>query len=89
MRRIVRQGHDEGVFTPTSPDHTARVLADLLQASGDAAAELLMAQDGRPTPIEQVRRTFDAYDEAVERILGLEPHTFTFIDDQTLRAWFA
>jgi len=89
MRRIVHQGHDEGVFTPTSPDHTARVLADLLQASGDAAAELLMAQDGRPTPIEQVRRTFDAYDEAVERILGLEPHTFTFIDDQTLRAWFA
>jgi len=89
MRRIVHQGHDEGVFTPTSPDHTARVLADLLQASGDAAAELLMAQDGRPTPVEQVRRTFDAYDEAVERILGLEPHTFTFIDDQTLRAWFA
>jgi AcrR family transcriptional regulator len=89
MVDIVRQGHDEGVFTVSSPGDTARVLADLLQATGDTATELLMAHEEHPLPLAQVRRAFDAYDEAVERILGLAPNTFTFMDDQTLRAWFA
>jgi len=88
MVGIVRQGHEEGVFTVSSADDTARVLADLLQASGDTATELLVAHETDPIPLADIRRAFDAYDEAVERILGLAPDTFTFMDDQTLRAWF-
>jgi hypothetical protein len=48
---------------------------------------VLDALDGRIT-LDQVERRMAAYDEAVERILGLKPGSFTFIDRSGLRTWF-
>jgi hypothetical protein len=39
--------------------------------------------------LDTVRQAFDAYETAIERILGLPPGSFTYIDDQLLHAWFA
>ena len=33
-------------------------------------------------------RLFDAYTEAVERILGLPPDSLALVEPETLRTWF-
>jgi AcrR family transcriptional regulator len=86
---LIDEGAASGTFAVSSPEHTARVLADLLQATGETAAELLLEHEREAKPMAEVRAVFDAYDEAIERLLGLAPDSFTCMDDPTLRAWFA
>jgi AcrR family transcriptional regulator len=86
---ILEQGNSQGVFHVASPRHTARVLVDLLEGTGEAAAELLVGREDAAVALAEVRRVFAAYDQAVERVLGTPPGSFTCIDEQTLRAWFA
>jgi hypothetical protein len=80
---------EEGIFAVGSAQHTARVLMDVLQGAGETTGELLVAHRSGTVAMGGVRETFDAYETAVERILGLPPGSFTYIDDQLLHAWFA
>jgi AcrR family transcriptional regulator len=89
LEDIIRQGVAEGAFTVTSAEHAARVLWALLEGAGEAAGELLIGHGAEAIPLHEVRRTFAAYEEAVERVLGLPGGSFTYIDDQTLKVWFA
>lgn len=85
---LLHEGTAEGVFSVTSPAATARVLADLIEGTGETAASLLVSHEGHAAALAQVRAAFGAYDEAVERILGLPRGSFHCVDEQTLRAWF-
>jgi AcrR family transcriptional regulator len=88
LARIVRQGTAEGVFSPTSPDHAAVILVALLNGSSDGIGRLALdRQDGRVT-FEEVERFMAAYEEAVERILGLAPGSFVLVDTPALHVWF-
>jgi len=85
---IVRQGTTSGAFSPTSPDHAAAILMALFNGSSDAIGHLVIdRQDGRAT-FEEVERFMAAYEEAVERILGLPPGSFVLIDTPSLHVWF-
>jgi len=89
LATIVRQGRAEGPFSVTSPDHAASILVALLIVSGDTTGRLYLQRlDGR-VPFGDVRRAVSAYDEAVERILGLPAHSFRMIDEEALHFWFA
>jgi AcrR family transcriptional regulator len=89
MALILRQGVVEGTITVSSADHAAVILTALLAGSTDAIRRLLIDRlDGR-VPYEEVERFSHAYDEAIERILGLAPGSFTLIDPDSLRTWFA
>lgn len=89
MVRIIRQGVAEGVMDPASPDHAAVILTALFAGSGDAIYRLLLDRlDGRVS-FGEVEQFMHAYEEAIERILGLRPGSFTLIDPQSLRTWFA
>jgi AcrR family transcriptional regulator len=86
---ILRQGVAEGSMDPSSADHTAVILTALLAGSTDAIRRLLIDRlDGR-VPFEEVERFIGAYDEAIERILGLRAGSFTLIDRVSLQIWFA
>ena len=85
----MRQGTAEGVFTATSPDHAAEVLLVLLIGSGEALGRLFLACLDGDAPVADVERSIAAYDEAIERILGLPPGSFELVDAPTLRFWFA
>ena len=89
LAAIVRQGTEEGTFAVDSADHTARVLLDVLQGAGETTGELLVRMRSGAIDLDTVRQAFDAYETAIERILGLPPGSFTYIDDQLLHAWFA
>jgi AcrR family transcriptional regulator len=89
MARILRQGVAEGTMNPSSADHAAVILTALLAGSTDAIRRLLIDRLEGRVPFEEVERFIHAYDEAIERILGLVPGSFTLIDPESLRVWFA
>jgi AcrR family transcriptional regulator len=85
---IVSQGRREGIFTPSSPDHAAAILVALLEGSGDTISALVLAHLDEAVPLDEAERLVAAYDEAIERILGLAPGSFHLVDPVSLRAWF-
>jgi AcrR family transcriptional regulator len=88
LDRIVRQGVAEGVFTSRYPERLATVLAALIQGMGELASELWVGRQLGSIGFDDVVETFDAYGEALERILGAKPGSLTLIDRPTLELWF-
>ncbi len=88
LDRIVEQGIAEGAFSSRYPDFLARVLASLIQAMTELASELWLGRQLGTVTFEEVKRTFDAYLEAFERIVGVRSGSLKFLDEPTLRIWF-
>jgi AcrR family transcriptional regulator len=86
---VIRQGVAEGAFRVGTAEHAARILVTLFSGSGETLARLFLARLDGSIPFEEVVASVAAYDEAVERILGLAPGSFHVIDDAALRRWFA
>lgn len=86
--RILRQGVDEGYFTATDPEATARVIVALIQGSQEQASHLFVARQAGEIEFAEVERVFAAFTEALVRILGLEPGRLSLTDPPTLRMWF-
>jgi AcrR family transcriptional regulator len=88
LARIVRQGRAEGAFSASSPDHAAAILVAMLNGSSDEIGRLALdRQDGRVT-FEEVEHFMSAYEEAIERILGLPPGSFVLVEPPALHVWF-
>jgi AcrR family transcriptional regulator len=89
MAAIIRQGVTAGDMDASAPDHAATIITALFVGSADALYRLLIGRiDGRIT-FEEVQSFMHAYNEAIERILGLPPGSFALIDDTSLHVWFA
>jgi AcrR family transcriptional regulator len=88
IERIVRQGIAEGTFTSRAPEALPSVLVALMQGIGERAMELWIGRQDGSVTFEEVKRTFDAYLEAFERILGVRPGSLQFLDEQALEIWF-
>ena len=89
MARIVRQGTAEGVMNPTYPDQAAAILTAIFTGTADTVRQLVLdRQDGRVS-FEEVSQLMHAYEEAIERVLGVPPGSLTLIDLASLRTWFA
>lgn len=88
LSAIIRKGVEDGVFTTNSPDHSASVLLALMEGARDTAVELFLARQANTITFEAVERTFAAYTEAFERILGIPAGSLTLTDAPTLRIWF-
>jgi AcrR family transcriptional regulator len=86
--RIIRQGVAEGSFTISDPDATADVLVTLILGGQEAATELFMARQAGRVTFDDVVRHFEAYDEALTRVLGYRPGRLSLTDPPTLEAWF-
>ena len=85
---IVRQGIEEGSFASGYPDYLARVLATLVQGMSELASELWVDRQTDAVSLEEVKRTFDAYHEAFERIVGARPGSLKFLDEPTIEFWY-
>ncbi len=88
LAEIVREGTADGSMSPTSPEHAAAILMALLNGSADSIAQLALDRQDDLISFDEVERFMAAYDEAVERILGLPAGTFCMVDPDSLRVWF-
>ena len=88
LAAVIRQGMDEGIVTSNSPDEMARVLMYLIQGYQELAGEHFLARQAGTISFEVVLRTYAAFTEAFERILGIPPGSVTLTDEPTLRYWF-
>jgi len=88
LEGIVRQGIEEGSFSSSQPDYLARVLTTLIQGMSELASELWVDRQTDAVSLEEVKRTFDAYYEAFERIVGARPGSLKFLDEPTIEFWF-
>ena len=88
LSSVVRQGMEEGLFKIGSPRETARVIIFLVQGYQELAVERFVARQAGAITLEEVRRTYAAFTEAFERILGIAKGSATLLDEATLRFWF-
>ena len=88
LASIIRQGIAEGVMNTPFPDQMADMAFALLVNMGNAYMELL--SDNSPTH-NGLRRALDlvnAYNAALERMLGAPPGSLNLVEMSVLREWF-
>lgn len=88
LERIVRQGVAEGSFSSSYPEYLPRVLTTLVQGMSELASQLWVDRQTDAVSLEEVNRTFHAYHEAFERIVGARPGSLKFLDEPTIEFWF-
>ena len=88
LSAVIRQGIDEGIIQSDSPDEMARVLVYLMQGYGELAGGYFIARQAGTLSLDDVLRTYAAFTQAFERILGIPPGSVTLADEATLRYWF-
>jgi len=92
LSEIVRQGIREGTFTIAYPGQAGDVILSLLQGMGNAHAKLLLSFDQEPDQrrsIEAIVAIHAAYMDAIERVLGVPPHSFYRVDAEAVNVWVA
>lgn len=88
MARLLAEGRDDGSIQVSDPEATAAIVLAMLVASGETTSRLFLDRlDGRIT-FEEVDRGIRAYDEAIQRLLGLPAGSFRLISDDLLQVWF-
>jgi AcrR family transcriptional regulator len=88
LSTVIRQGIEEGIITSSSPDETARVILYLLEGYQQLATEQFLARQAGTIGFDAVARTYAAFTEAFERILGIPQGSVTLMDEPTLHFWF-
>jgi len=92
LTEIVRQGIREGIFTTANPDYAGEVLLSLLQSMGNTHARLLLSFEQERDDlccIEGIVATHAAYMDAIERVLGAPPHSFSRSSAEAVNVWVA
>ena len=91
LTEIVRQGVQEGLFTIAYPDKAGEIILSLLQGMGNTHARLLLMfeQDNNDDErrIEEVIAVHAAYMDAVERVLGAPPNSFSRATREAVNVW--
>ncbi|HEY7589651.1 MAG TPA: TetR/AcrR family transcriptional regulator [Candidatus Limnocylindrales bacterium] len=85
---ILQQGIDDGEFTITDPDGTADVIVTMILGGQEEATELFVASQAGRVTLAEVTDHFEAYAEALTRILGYRAGRLSLVDPPTLRLWF-
>lgn len=90
LTEIVHQGIREGIFTTAYPDKSGEVILSLLQGMGNTHARLFLSFDQEHDDqrcIEGIIATYDAYMDAIERVLGVPPDSLRRIDTEAVNVW--
>ena len=85
---ILRQGRTEGRFDGLDPDDAGHVLVSFMLGANEAAVQLYAARRADTITFEAVERRFAAYDQGLERYLGLQAGSFSIVDREVLLQWF-
>lgn len=86
---IIRQGMAEGVMNTPFPDQTADMAFALLVSMGDAYMDLLAGNSSNHDELQRAIDLVEAYNNALERMLGAATGSLHLVDRAILEDWFA
>lgn len=89
MAQVIARGHAEGVLTTPFPDQAAALVFDLLIGLGERFATVILAPERDPEALPQMTRLLEAYNDAIERLLGAPTGSLHLMDVPTIQAWLA
>jgi AcrR family transcriptional regulator len=87
---IIRQGIREGIFSTSYPEYAGEVIVYLLMGMNNTHARLLLSLeqgDDDLRIVEEIVTTYAVYMDAIERVLGAPPHSFSRIDIDAVNVW--
>ncbi|MAT97264.1 MAG: TetR family transcriptional regulator [Anaerolineaceae bacterium] len=90
LTAIVHQGIQEGVFTAVYPDLAGEVILSLFQGMGNAHARLFFAgelEQDEQEMVEQIIAVYNAYMNAIERVLGLPTDSLRRTNVEVAETW--
>nr|WP_290669858.1 TetR/AcrR family transcriptional regulator [Ardenticatena sp.] len=85
---IIRQGITEGHFDVDDPEATAPIVLTMAREFGDTFARALLANDQSPDTIQWLYRKARAYEQSLERVLGMVTGTLRLNLETIVAAWF-
>lgn len=88
LAELIIEGHRAGELTTSFPDQAGAVVLALLTAAGTSIAHLILSDLPRDEALARAERLTAAYNDAVERVLGVPPGSLHLIDGPHLREWF-
>jgi AcrR family transcriptional regulator len=87
---IIRQGMREGTFKTVFPEYAGEIIMSMFQSLSDSLlARLLLSPNPDPAELQQVKAMFSAYNDAIERVLGVPAGSLPIIDPNMLDEWAA
>ncbi|WP_129629829.1 TetR/AcrR family transcriptional regulator [Candidatus Oscillochloris fontis] len=88
LNHLIAEGVAEGTFHTAFPDVAGQMILTLLVGMGDTFAKALFVADRSAATIAQIERMIAAYNDAIDRVLGVPAGTLHLIDEATTREWF-
>lgn len=88
LTEIIQQGNVELTFSTGTPETAARLVLSLLLGVQDLAGELFFQRQAGAIGFQEVVATYQAYVQALERILGARAGSLHLIDEPALQLWF-
>lgn len=87
FNQVIRQGIEEGVFSPAFPDQVGSVIFSLMLNMGDAITGLILDREPDPDRLDRLMATTAAFSDAMERILGAPAGSLILVDRGVMREW--
>jgi AcrR family transcriptional regulator len=84
---IIRQGIREGTMNTAYPDKAGEIIVGLVANLGEFGASKLMWADLKSEDFLFIEQTAAAYNDAMERIIGLSPGTVKLLNTDMLKNW--
>jgi AcrR family transcriptional regulator len=88
LTRIIRQGIEEGILTTPFPNQAGEIVLSIVVNLGDTFAELLLSTETEVSDLQRVVSTVAAYNDALERVLGIPAGSLHLISEEMLEEWF-
>jgi AcrR family transcriptional regulator len=88
LAAIIRQGIAEEVMATPYPDQMGEMVLVLLENMGDAFMDLLLADSNDANSLQRAIELVTAYNDALERMLGLASGSLNLVDVAILKEWF-
>jgi AcrR family transcriptional regulator len=92
ITEIVHQGIREGVFSPAYPDQSGKVIMSLSLGMSNTLARLLLSperEQDKSRYINEILLSFEAYTDAIERVLGAPSGYLHRYDTAAVKLWVA
>ena len=87
MIEIIQQGIREGAFNVTYPRQIGEVVLSMVQSYGEALVMKLLAFNRQPGNPQDLIDSVGAYNEAIERILGMSRGSLNLVNFGMIEEW--